>query len=35
MSFIAPYSFVRMKVLKVELLPQTPIKGYIGSTASS
>ena len=35
MSFIAPYSFVRTKVLKVELLPHTPINGYIGSTASS
>ena len=35
MSFIAPYSFVRMKSLNVELLPQTPISGYIGSTASS
>ena len=35
MSFIAPYSLVRRKVLKLLLLPHTPMSRYIGSTASS
>ena len=34
-SFMAPYSLVRTKVLKSELLPHTAISRYMGSTASS
>ena len=34
-SFIAPYSFVRVKVPKLVLAPQTTISRYIGSTATS
>ena len=34
-SFMAPYSLSRLKVAKVELLPQTPMRRYMGSTASS
>ena len=35
MSFIAPYSLVRMNVEKSELLPHTAMRRYMGSTASS
>src|SRR5438445_889456 len=34
-SFIAPYSLVRVNVPKSELAPQTAISRYIGSTATS
>ena len=34
-SFIAPYSLVRLKLPKSELAPQTAISRYIGSTATS
>ena len=34
-SFIAPYSFVRVNVPKSLLAPQTAISRYIGSTATS
>ena len=35
MSFIAPYSLARENVGNSELLPQTPIRRYMGKTASS